>query len=575
MANDFYDPQTDVLAGGLVRAATINALDSAVDAAFDLLPSRDTTTGGGHKGFSTPVLVGSPTHSKHAVPLGYLNSLVVGQTATGTSSTTVTVGTGSKTFAIAETGRSWQADMRLEAVSGSDPNKLMQGTVTSYASNSLVLAVDSVDPDGSGDSANDWVIYPISTVAVTTISDNTFDGENTFVGNVILSGTTTISDNTQNELGNNIPTREWAFRNGFLNPGFEIDSVNRGAAAYEHRGTDGAVETIDGWFSEGESGSMFTVQRIAGGPDGQRYYARISVTLDNGLNPATHLHSFYGYARLPGLIIGSADAEYITVRFKMRSSIGTGNYAFRFTFGGITEYYVAKVALVGTGWQTVTITIPPLTSATGTFNGTIIGIFDMGSGSNFATSAGDEWESPAVPYSPLTFSGAVAPITVASATIDFAKMQIERGSVATQFEDHPYDIERLRLQAFSRRVFDGRVGGLSGNVCPFPAYRRGTDKIVVLIPVGDEGPGTTFNTVANSAPTWHSSDENPSGDTVGAMNLASGSMITITGALSWSITKANPGGILLTLTAGTSFSGAAGDPVLIYFGEEAYAYVRT
>ncbi len=573
MANNWYTPQTDVIAGALVRAATTNALDSAVDSAFDLLPTRDTATGGGHKGFSTPVLVGTPTHVNHAVNLAYLNSVVGSSSTIGTSTTTLTVGTGSKSFTIVESSRAWAAGMRLEAVSISNPNELMQGTVTSYSGTSLVLSVTTTV--GAGGSANDWVIYPISSISVTTEGDQTLTGEITFDGDVIMTGTVTIPDNTQNELGNNVPTRTWAFRNGFLNPGFEIDSVLRGASAYDHRGSDGGIETIDGWFSEGESGTMFTVKRTDGGPGDQRYYARISVTTNGALNATSHINSFYGYAWLPDLVIGSANAEYVTAKFYMRSSIGSGNYGFYIRFGGLTEYYVAKVTLSGTGWQLVTISIPPLTTATGIFNGLVTFNFNMGAGANFETSTGDEWTSPAVPYSPLTFSGVISPITVASATVDFARMQIERGSVATQFEDHPYDIERLRLRDLSGRVFDGRVNGfLTGNVCPLTAYRQSTNKIVVLVPVGDNGPNHTFNSVKHSTPTWHSADDDPGGNTIAALNLASGSMITITGALSWSIYRANPGGIQLTLTAGTSFSGSAGDPLIIYFGEEAYAYVR-
>ena len=73
----------------------------------------------------------------------------------GTSTTSLTIGTGSKTFTIAQTNRGWGVGARLRASSTAAPSVFMEGVVTAYSGTSLTLSVDLVS--GSGTVAN-WTI---------------------------------------------------------------------------------------------------------------------------------------------------------------------------------------------------------------------------------------------------------------------------------------------------------------------------------------------------------------------------------------------------------------------------------
>ena len=73
----------------------------------------------------------------------------------GTSTTSLTIGTGSKTFTIAQTNRGWGVGARLRASSTAAPSVFMEGVVTAYSGSSLTLSVDLVS--GSGTVAN-WTI---------------------------------------------------------------------------------------------------------------------------------------------------------------------------------------------------------------------------------------------------------------------------------------------------------------------------------------------------------------------------------------------------------------------------------
>jgi len=65
----------------------------------------------------------------------------------GTSTTSLEIGTGSKTF-VTQSGKTWSVGQRLRAVSD-DATKLMEGEVTAYSGTSLTLAVDFTEGVGT------------------------------------------------------------------------------------------------------------------------------------------------------------------------------------------------------------------------------------------------------------------------------------------------------------------------------------------------------------------------------------------------------------------------------------------
>lgn len=71
----------------------------------------------------------------------------------GTSTTSLSIATGSKTF-VTQSGKTWSVGQRLRAVSD-DATKLMEGEVTAYSGTSLTLAVDYIEGSGTH---SDWNI---------------------------------------------------------------------------------------------------------------------------------------------------------------------------------------------------------------------------------------------------------------------------------------------------------------------------------------------------------------------------------------------------------------------------------
>ena len=74
-----------------------------------------------------------------------------------TSTTSITVGTGSKTFVVAQPTRAWTAGMALTIWSTSNASNRMSGTVTSYTSGTNTLVMNITSSNGSG-TLTDWEI---------------------------------------------------------------------------------------------------------------------------------------------------------------------------------------------------------------------------------------------------------------------------------------------------------------------------------------------------------------------------------------------------------------------------------
>jgi hypothetical protein len=73
----------------------------------------------------------------------------------GTSTTSLAIGTGTKTFTIAETDRGWGVGARLKATSDANAANFMSGLVAAYSGTTLELSVDLVGGSGTLD---DWTI---------------------------------------------------------------------------------------------------------------------------------------------------------------------------------------------------------------------------------------------------------------------------------------------------------------------------------------------------------------------------------------------------------------------------------
>lgn len=91
----------------------------------------------------------------------------------GTSSTSVVVGAGTKAF-TASTGKGWQPGSTLVAFSSSTPSNAVYGRVASYnsATGALVLEVPASSFNGAGTFA-DWIIAPGGVIGPTGATGST------------------------------------------------------------------------------------------------------------------------------------------------------------------------------------------------------------------------------------------------------------------------------------------------------------------------------------------------------------------------------------------------------------------
>ena len=118
------------------------------------------------------------THvSEQALWAAELPNVITGSDFTGTSSTSVTIGTGSKSF-TANTGKNWQIGQGVRVASTASPSNYMDGQVTAYTSGTGALTVNVTAVGGTGTFAA-WTVSP--TVAS---------------GSVTLTGTETLTNKT-------------------------------------------------------------------------------------------------------------------------------------------------------------------------------------------------------------------------------------------------------------------------------------------------------------------------------------------------------------------------------------------
>lgn len=84
-------------------------------------------------------------------------SVIAGSSdVTGTSTTSLAIGTGSRTFTIVESARGWAKGARVRASSDANPTvNWMEGVITSYSGSTLIVTMDVIGGSGT---KTDWTI---------------------------------------------------------------------------------------------------------------------------------------------------------------------------------------------------------------------------------------------------------------------------------------------------------------------------------------------------------------------------------------------------------------------------------
>jgi hypothetical protein len=265
------------------------------------------------------------------------------------------------------------------------------------------------------------------------------------------------------------------FRNRLINSDMRIDQRNAGAAVTLSTTTQYPVDRFAAY--KGTSGATVTAQRSTTAPAG--FTNSIIFTASTGATPAAGdinatWQTIEGF-NIADLGWGTASAQSVTLSFWVRSSV-IGTYSLSFANGDSNRFYVATYAINSANtWEYKTITIAGDTSGTWlTDNGRGVQItWDLGYGSNFNGSAG-AWGSSTIRRT----SGSVQLIATSGATFYITGVQLEKGSVATEFERRPYGTELQLCQRYYQQW-----GGNSGNERLATGFNFSTTQCRVAVPL--------------------------------------------------------------------------------------------
>ena len=215
--------------------------------------------------------------------------------------------------------------------------------------------------------------------------------------------------------------------------------------------------------------ATFKAQRVSDAPAGFQYSAKHTVSSADGSiansDEAMFIHRIEGFDAAK-FAYGTSGAKQVTVSFYVKSSL-TGDFSFAVQAGGrnyVNEYTINSAST----WERKSFTLPVLT--TGTHNTTTgsgwTAIWDLGSGDDYATSTLGSWVTASNLY---RSTGSARLSTNVNATWQITGIQVEEGTVMTDFEHFPIENEF----AICQRYFEIAEGEWYG-----PVY--GTDSTIRL-----------------------------------------------------------------------------------------------
>ena len=237
-------------------------------------------------------------------------------------------------------------------------------------------------------------------------------------------------------------------RNLIINGAMQVNQ--RGSAATVNADTQ--YGKVDRYAGYGISGGQFTLNQSTVAPDGFGYSNIATVT---SADTSIASGDYYGFVyRVEGndivhLDFGSSSAKTVTLSFWVRSSVtGTFGGAFRNSAANRSFVFSYTINTADT-WEYKSVTVPGDTSGTWlTTNGTgIILSWSLGDGSSRLNTAGS-WV--AGNYAGVT--GQTNLIETSSATWQITGVQLEVGTVATEFEHRNFAEELAMCQRYYYRI---------------------------------------------------------------------------------------------------------------------------
>ncbi|HWK44930.1 MAG TPA: hypothetical protein VNT30_09425 [Stellaceae bacterium] len=270
-------------------------------------------------------------------------------------------------------------------------------------------------------------------INTTDIFELRYDGANMHVGGLVYS-----------DIASGTGGLNW--RNRLINGDMRVDQANGGASISL---ATGRSYILDQWALSKPAAPTVLGQRVATVPAGQGFINALMYSVTNGgvsgSSESAQIDQPIEGLDIADLNWGSAAAQSISISFWMRSPL-TGLHAVSVRNGGTTRSYVGTVNIVAANtFQYCTLSVPgdqAGTWATDTTTGLYLG-FDMGSGSNFNTTAG-AWTAGNY----LRTAGSANIVNTTGSIVYLTGVQLEAGSTTTVFERNAYGEELRRCQRY-------------------------------------------------------------------------------------------------------------------------------
>ena len=295
----------------------------------------------------------------------------------------------------------------------------------------------------------------------------------------------------------NSDSQNYGFKNRIINGACVIDQRNAGGSI---SAGDGSY-ALDRWnmYHGSGSGSKGNIQQNQGSvtpPAGfQNYYGFTTTSAYAvGASDAYAIQQRVEGYNISDLAWGTANAQAVTLSFWVRSSL-TGTFGGALVNGGANYSYPFSYTINSANtWEYKTITIAGPTGGTwnvtngvGIYAGFSIGTGSSGSGTAGSWSANRYWST----------TGATSVVATLGATFYVTGIQLEKGTVATQFDYRPYGTELTLCQRYNIRYgspFDttarftasgyGGGGTTSGFNLQYPVVMRAAPTVTYSLGTG-------------------------------------------------------------------------------------------
>lgn len=284
------------------------------------------------------------------------------------------------------------------------------------------------------------------------------------------------------------------YGNRVINGAMEIDQVN-GGAAVTPTGPNASVYLTDMFGANISQSSKLTFQQVVDAPAGLKN--SLKVTVASQFSPAAS-DTFFVYTAIEGkdvidFQLGLAGAQIFTTSHWIKGSVA-GTYAVSIRNAASNRSYVGTVS-VATSWAPLKVTVQgdvTGTWATDNTAGMFIS-FDLGSGSNFNTTAGS-WQAGNF----LRTSGSVTFVNqTAGSTLNITGVDCRLGSVApTVFERRANELQLAQRYYETVEGICTTTSNTNNPTFGFTVEKRAAPTIGA--PTFNTGSGATFTGVSTS-----------------------------------------------------------------------------